>query len=212
MRFSSFLAVLPLVGMAFAQGQNFVVKVGDNGTLAFNPPSVTIQNGDSVSFQFLSKNHSVTQSTFAKPCELMTNADGTKGIDSGFQPVAANATQFQQFTFTVNNASAPLWFFCAQNTPANHCAAGMVFAINPTADKSFAAYQANAKASTTGTSASAGASSAASATGSATSGTAATPSASTTGTGANSGAVSIKASSVAGLLVAGVALVAGSIL
>ena len=46
----------------------------------------------------------------------MTNADGTKGIDSGFQPVTAGATQIQQFTFTVNNASAPLWFFCAQQT------------------------------------------------------------------------------------------------
>lgn len=46
----------------------------------------------------------------------MTNADGTPGIDSGFQPVVANATQIQQFTFTVNNASAPLWFYCAQKT------------------------------------------------------------------------------------------------
>ncbi|CAL1705293.1 unnamed protein product [Somion occarium] len=221
MHFTSFLAVLPLVGLAVAQ-QNLVVKVGDAGALTFTPPSITINDGDSVSFQFLSKNHTVTQSTFASPCSPMTNADGTPGIDSGFQFVDPAATQVQQFTFTVNNATAPLWFYCRQKTPADHCTAGMVFAINPTAEKSFDAFQAAAKASasnTTATSASAGATGATSAPG----GTAATgatsaggatstdsalsPSATTT-----SDAGSAKAGSAAGLLVAGIALVAGSLL
>ena len=37
-----------------------------------------------------------------------------QGVDSGFMPVAAGATSLPQWTITVQNASAPLWFFCAQ--------------------------------------------------------------------------------------------------
>jgi len=56
-------------------------------------------------------------------------------------PVAANATEFPQWSFTVKNATAPLWFYCRQ---VGHCNKGMVFAINPTAAKSFSLYQAAA--------------------------------------------------------------------
>ena len=82
------------------------------------------------------------------------------GIDSGFMPVAANATEIPQWSFQVTNASAPLWFFCRQT---GHCAKGMVFAVNPTAAKSFEAFQAAANATaaaantTTGTSSTTGA-------------------------------------------------------
>ncbi|KZT26567.1 hypothetical protein NEOLEDRAFT_1132091, partial [Neolentinus lepideus HHB14362 ss-1] len=68
--------------------------------------------GDTLSFQFQSKNHTVTQSTFADPCEQMTTP--TVGIDSGFVPVAADATTFPVWSFTMTNASAPLWFYCKQ--------------------------------------------------------------------------------------------------
>jgi hypothetical protein len=83
------------------------------------------------------------------------------GVDSGFQPVAANATNVPSFTVTVN-ATTPLWFFChqtgydylifrmilkADHVCYSHCEQGMVFAINPTANKSFAAFQSAAKAS-----------------------------------------------------------------
>jgi len=40
----------------------------------------------------------------------------TAGIDSGYMPVAAGATSFPQWSFTMTNASAPLWFYCRQNT------------------------------------------------------------------------------------------------
>ena len=41
-----------------------------------------------------SKNHTVTQSSFATPCELLTNATtGAQGFDSSYVPVAANATE-----------------------------------------------------------------------------------------------------------------------
>ncbi len=78
----------------------------------------------------------VTQSTFADPCTRMTTPK--EGIDSGFAPVAADATSLPQWTITIDDPSTPLWFFCAQT---QHCQMGMVFAVNPTADKTFEAFQ-----------------------------------------------------------------------
>jgi len=116
---------------------NFPVTVGSGG-LYFNPSSINANQGDTVSFTFFPKNHTVTQSTFTAPCKPMAG-----GIDSSFQPVAANATNVPQFSITVN-ATSPLWFFCRQT---HHCESGMVFAINPTANKTFAQFQATANAS-----------------------------------------------------------------
>jgi len=142
MRFSLVAAAaLPV----FVSAADILVQVGAGGQLAFSPTNVTAAVGDTISFQFQGKNHSVTQSTFANPCEIQTTP--AQGIDSGFQLVPANATQLPQWSFTVNNASAPLWFFCAQTIPGNHCQAGMVFSVNanPDSPKSFAAYQALSK-------------------------------------------------------------------
>lgn len=136
-----------LASTSFVSAANFTVLVGDNNALTYSPSSIQIQSGDTVNFEFRSKNHTVTQSSFAKPCTPLTTAAGT-GISSGFQAVAPGDTSFKTWSITVSNASAPLWFYCEQTTPANHCKAGMVFAINPTADKSFDAFQAAAKAST----------------------------------------------------------------
>lgn len=139
MRFSLVAAAsLPLL----ASAADILVQVGAGGKLAFSPTNVTANEGDTISFQFQGKNHSVTQSTFANPCAIQTTP--AQGIDSGFQFVAPDATQLPQWSFTVSNASAPLWFFCAQTNPANHCKAGMVFSVNakPDGEKSFAAYQA----------------------------------------------------------------------
>jgi len=141
MRFSTVVAALVSIVAVSAQ-QNFTVIVGGNGTLTYSPTSVNASVGDTIAFQFASKNHTVTQSTFAAPCENMTTP--TAGIDSGFMPVAAGTTSFPQWSFTMTNASAPLWFYCRQT---GHCEQGMVFAVNPTAAKSFAAFQAAAKAS-----------------------------------------------------------------
>ncbi len=74
-----------------------------------------VANGDVVQFQFLDKNHTVTQSTFAAPCSNITDATGTvTGVDSGFQFVDPAATSFPVWQITVNNASTPLWFYCRQ--------------------------------------------------------------------------------------------------
>jgi plastocyanin len=118
---------------------NFTVKVGEGGGLTFNPETVTAKEGDIISFQFLTKNHTVTQSSFNDPCTRLTTP--TLGIDSDYQPVPANATMIPQWSFTVVNASAPLWFYCKQGA---HCKAGMVFAVNPTADKTFQTFKTKA--------------------------------------------------------------------
>jgi len=144
MRFSTVIVALASVAAVSAQ-QNFTVIVGGSGALAFNPTSVNASVGDTIAFQFQSKNHTVTQSTFAAPCQIMTTP--TAGIDSGFMPVASGATSYPEWSFTMTNASAPLWFYCRQT---GHCQQGMVFAVNPTAAKSIDAFQAAAKASSSG--------------------------------------------------------------
>ncbi|KAF4591028.1 hypothetical protein EYR40_009626 [Pleurotus pulmonarius] len=149
--FASFTAVL---------AEQFTVIVGKDNGLTYDPPFVTAKNGDVVAFQFVSKNHTVTQSTFANPCQRMTTP--ALGVDSGYMPVAAGATAFPQWSITINNASNPLWFYCAQQP---HCTRGMVFAINPTADKTFDQF----KAAATGSAATGSAATGSAATGSATS-------------------------------------------
>ncbi|EKM82423.1 hypothetical protein AGABI1DRAFT_111050 [Agaricus bisporus var. burnettii JB137-S8] len=88
----------------------------------------------------MSKNHTVTQSTFPDPCNPMAG-----GIDSGFQAVTPGSDTIPSWSITINDPSKPLWFYCKQSVPVSHCNMGMVFAINDSADKSFAAFQATAK-------------------------------------------------------------------
>ncbi len=66
-----------------------------------------------------SKNHTVTQSSFAAPCTPIND----NATNSGFMPVDATVTSnvwpgnssiIPTFNYTVTDASAPLWFYCAQ--------------------------------------------------------------------------------------------------
>jgi hypothetical protein len=56
-------------------------------------------------------------------------------------PVSAdsNSSTIPTFTITVNG-TGPEWFYCSQ---ARHCESGMVFAINPTEQKTLDGYKAN---------------------------------------------------------------------
>jgi len=141
MRFSA--AVVALVSAAASvKASNFTVQVGFNDTLTFNPMNLTnVADGDQINFQFVSKNHSVVQSTFAAPCTAA-------GVSSGFQNVSdPTGSSFPTWSITVENATAPLWFFCSQVTATStHCQNGMVFAVNPNANKTFSAFQAAALA------------------------------------------------------------------
>lgn len=126
---------------ASAEGAVHTVVVGGTGKLVFDPPFVDAQPRDTIIFEFRQKNHTVTQSSFADPCRKL---DG--GFDSGFQPVADGVTQFPTWKMTVND-TAPIWAYCRQKTPASHCGAGMVFAVNPvqTSARNFTAFQDLAK-------------------------------------------------------------------
>jgi plastocyanin len=60
------------------------ITVGANGQLAYNPPNITAAIGDTVTFEFHPKNHTVTQSSFNDPCRPLadTSKTGQEGFDS----------------------------------------------------------------------------------------------------------------------------------
>jgi plastocyanin len=136
MRFSAPIAAVLLSGLTSVFAATHVVTVGKAASLLFEPSSVVAKAGDVIEFQFMSKNHTVTQSTFDKPCEAKA-----EGVDSGYQLIPAGTTVFPSWSITIQNDTAPLWFYCAQ---APHCARGMVFAVNPTAEKTFDKFKATA--------------------------------------------------------------------
>lgn len=122
------------------------VIVGGTGVIAYTPNNIKANPGDTVTFEFQQKNHTVTQSTFANPCRSLTSTStsGQIGLDSGFMPVADGTTNFPTWTVPINDTT-PLWFYCMQG---NHCGQGMVLAINSvdTGPNNFTAFQAKAKA------------------------------------------------------------------
>jgi plastocyanin len=61
------------------KGATHTVKVGGPGGLAYQPDSLSAKVGDTVVFEFLSQNHTVTQSPFDTPCKALAG-----GMDSGF--------------------------------------------------------------------------------------------------------------------------------
>lgn len=135
-----------------AASANHQVTVGANGQLAFSPSNITAQPGDTITFQYMAKNHTATQSSFGAPCvPLGISTPGQVGFDSGFEPVSANATDFPTFTVTVNDTK-PIWVYCRQT---GHCGQGMVFSANAveSGPNNFAAFLALAE-KTNGTSSS----------------------------------------------------------
>ena len=122
--------------------------VGGDNPLSYSPPNITAQPGDTVTFMFMSGNHTATQSSLSEPCEMLEG-----GFNSGFQAVSADATTYPEYTITVND-TAPIWVFCAQ---ADHCAMGMVFSVNAVEPYDFTVFQAaaNATAKTSSSSSSA---------------------------------------------------------
>jgi plastocyanin len=118
MRFSTIISASALAGAAFAM--DHLVVVG-NGSLKFEPDTITAAEGDTVTFKFWPKNHSVAQGAFAKPCEPMDS-----GFWSGYIPSTQGAAA-DTYMIEVKNESTPIWFYCTQGM---HCAGGMVGVIN----------------------------------------------------------------------------------
>ncbi|KAI0030521.1 hypothetical protein K488DRAFT_20230, partial [Vararia minispora EC-137] len=111
----------------------------------FIPPNITATAGSVITFNFsgIPGFHSVSQSTFASPCQPMSG-----GFDSGFVEIGVTGTPaaVPQWNLTVTNASTPIWFFCKQLAPQPHCLAGMVGSINaPATGNTFAAFQSAAR-------------------------------------------------------------------
>ncbi|KAJ2929159.1 hypothetical protein H1R20_g7922, partial [Candolleomyces eurysporus] len=117
--------------------QEHRILVGADGQLAYSPAKITAAVGDTVVFEFRPKNHTVTQSSFYNPCVPLEH-----GFKSGFQPVAADATEFPTFHLKIED-TAPIWGYCGQ---VNHCQSGMVFSINAveSGPENFAAFQGRA--------------------------------------------------------------------
>ncbi|THH16494.1 hypothetical protein EW146_g4154 [Bondarzewia mesenterica] len=205
MRFSLAAAVLPVLAASVSAQNTIQVHVGANNGLTYEPSSVNASVGDTIQFLFMAKNHTVTQSAFASPCANLS----TGGIDSGFQAVSANSTLTPSYSFVLNDTT-PLWFYCRQT---GHCAKGMVFAVNPTAAKTFTAFQAaaNASGSTTASSASASGTAPASASGSAAR-SASAPSASASGTSSGTSSGAMTHGVRAGAVLAALGFAAGMIL
>jgi plastocyanin len=108
--FASFISIAAVHAATTHQ-----VSVGKDGKVAYDPPKLDgVQAGDTIQFQFQSKNHTVTQSTFASPCTPMD-----KGVDSGYFKVPDGATSFPQWSFTLDDVKGPLWFYCRQPGYAN---------------------------------------------------------------------------------------------
>ncbi|KAJ6256068.1 hypothetical protein Dda_9160 [Drechslerella dactyloides] len=110
------------------------------GKPVFMPAEVQANVGDLIQFQFHPMNHSVVQASFADPCIPISQSaagNGQTGFFSGFMPVAMNSNTMPTFTFQVNNTN-PIWFYCSQG---KHCQAGMVGAINPTANRTLADFK-----------------------------------------------------------------------
>ena len=119
--------------------QTVTVKVGGQGPkLEFEPPFLSsVAPGTVVRFDFLFKNHTLTESSRDSPCTKL----GESAIDTNFQNVNENDNPgAKPFDLTVDS-STPRWFYCKQ---ANHCGAGMVFALN-TAESVFMQFQELAK-------------------------------------------------------------------
>ncbi|KAI0445561.1 Cupredoxin [Xylaria telfairii] len=123
-------------GTVAGTGATHTVQVGGSAGLSYSPSEVKAAVGDMVVFTFMSQNHTVTQSTFAAPCDPMAG-----GMDSGFQANKDNAIVPAPQVAMQVMTSDPIWFYCAQT---GHCGKGMVFSINPTAEKTQAIFQAMA--------------------------------------------------------------------
>jgi plastocyanin len=119
-------ALGPSASVAATTSQQVVeIVVGAAGRLIFNPDSVSVTAGTTLRFNFLSLNHTLTQSSFSHPCSH------EEQFDTGFQqfnPLNVSGKFLVDFPVL---SEEPQWFYCAQSIPRSHCQAGMVFSLNP---------------------------------------------------------------------------------
>lgn len=106
-----FTNALLVAGAVASAKQTIRIDVGKDG-LQYSAPSVKAAVGDELEFHYYPKNHTVTQSSFDKPCQPLAG-----GFHSGFVPTQPDAAGLSTFTVTVKDKK-PIWFYCGQ---ADHC-------------------------------------------------------------------------------------------
>lgn len=120
------------------------VLVGPNKQLIFDPPFVNgVGRGQRMHFDFRALNHTLTESSFEKPCTKIPGAQFDTNFGN-FNP--DDIPNFKPFDITLDS-DKPRYFYCKQGnkTPNSHCGKGMVFAVNVDA-ATFAQFQRNAAA------------------------------------------------------------------
>ncbi|KAF4562922.1 hypothetical protein EYR40_007365 [Pleurotus pulmonarius] len=136
------LLALALALIPAALAVDIPVSVGAQNSFAFSPTSITAKVGDTVTFTFISRNHSATTTTFETPCPPPDG--GLPGqFDTGF--LSAIGGETPSVTIPITTAG-PQFVACAQ-ADGGHCRIGMVMVINPTTEQTFDAFLANALAS-----------------------------------------------------------------
>ena len=80
-------------------------------TLTFEPSNITAQPGDTITFEFHQKNHTVTQSSFANPCQMLSanSTSGQVGFDSGLYVLFLSFFFFMQRTCRSHRT---IWLAC----------------------------------------------------------------------------------------------------
>ncbi|KDQ52457.1 hypothetical protein JAAARDRAFT_210608 [Jaapia argillacea MUCL 33604] len=112
----------------------------------YDPPTLSAQVNDTITFVFAAGIHGVTQSSFSTPCVALPG-----GFNSGLVGPGSNSSApTLQWDLVLTDGSNPIWFFCQNSRPESHCAAGMVGVINPPSNDMWSSYIAAAK-SVTGT-------------------------------------------------------------
>jgi len=209
MQFTTLALSALSIGSALADIKVHVVKVGNaNATLVYSPNNIVAAVGDMVQFQFAPANHTVTQSTFAAPCQPIGSTSNVTGVFSGFMPVSASDSMTPTYTIMINSTT-PMWLYCSQG---KHCQNGMSMVINENTatNKTLEAYQTAAKGVATSLApgeTSNGTAGSTTNTGSGTStGSASTTSSSSASTQTGSYASTVKAPVYMGLLAVGLAL------
>ncbi|KAJ7859008.1 hypothetical protein B0H13DRAFT_1881640 [Mycena leptocephala] len=120
------------------------VTIGEGNTLTFTPDQVIADIGDTLTFTVVARNHSTTTTNFSGAvCPPPPGGVGDNGWDSGF--LSDLDGSMPQFVYTVVDTE-PHFAACMQAAGA-HCRAGMTFALNPTADMTYAQFKINAMAS-----------------------------------------------------------------
>ena len=78
-------AAATTTGTTTVTGIDHKIVVGGTGVLAFSPANISAAIGDTITFEFHQKNHTVTESAFSTPCRALasTSTTGQIGFDSG---------------------------------------------------------------------------------------------------------------------------------